>query len=93
MRVGDIRQATLGSAAVAGGEPVAAPAENRALIALTPAAPAAAVPTGYRQAPLQAPFLAHLLAMKDQHAQTRERRRADPHEALTAYRATARLVR
>jgi hypothetical protein len=39
------------------------------------------------------PFLAHLLAVKDQHAQTRDKRRAAPHEALVAYRATANLVR
>ena len=41
----------------------------------------------------QAPFLAHLLAMKDQHPQTRERRRAEPDEALAAYRATVELTR
>jgi hypothetical protein len=74
---------------VAGGEPAPAAAESRALVALTPPAQAAAVPTRYRQAP----FLAHLLAVKDQHAQTRERRRAEPHEAIAAYRATAKLAR
>jgi len=30
--------------------------------------------------------------MREQHAQTRERRRAEPREALAAYRATARLA-
>jgi hypothetical protein len=45
-------------------------------------------PSAFRQAP----FLAQLLAMKDQHPQTRERRRAEPHDALTAYRATAALT-
>jgi len=39
-----------------------------------------------------APFVAHLLAVKGQHPQTRERRRADPNEALAAYRATAALT-
>ncbi len=39
----------------------------------------------------QAAFLAHLLAVKDQHAQTRERRRVAPAEAIAAYRATAGL--
>jgi hypothetical protein len=29
--------------------------------------------------------------MKDRHAQTRERRRAEPAEAIAAYRATASL--
>jgi hypothetical protein len=88
MRVGDVRQASSGPAVVASGEPAPAAAESRALIALTPPAQAA-MPTGYRQAP----FLAHLLAVKDQHAQTRERRRAEPHEAIAAYRATAARVR
>jgi hypothetical protein len=36
-------------------------------------------------------FLAQLIATKDQHPQTRERRRADPTEALAAYRAAAAL--
>jgi hypothetical protein len=31
--------------------------------------------------------------MKDQHPQTRERRRAEPDEALAAYRATVALTR
>jgi hypothetical protein len=36
-------------------------------------------------------FLAQLIATKDQHPQTRERRRADPTDVLAAYRATAAL--
>jgi hypothetical protein len=40
----------------------------------------------------QAPFIAQLLAVKDQHPQTRERRRAEPDEALAAYRAAAALT-
>ena len=39
-----------------------------------------------------APFVAHLVATKDQHPQTRERRRADPNDALAAYRAAAALT-
>jgi hypothetical protein len=74
---------------VAGSEPASALTESRALIALTPVARAAAIPAGHRQAP----FLVHLLATKDQHAQTRERRRAEPHEAVAAYRTTAALMR
>ncbi len=93
MRVGDIRQTSPGPAVIAGSEAAAAPAESRALVALTPTARPAAVPTGYRQAPFQVPFLAHLLAVKGQHAQTRERRRAAPHEAIAAYRTTDNLVR
>ena len=37
------------------------------------------------------PFLAQLVATKDGHPQTRERRRAEPDVALAAYRATAAL--
>jgi hypothetical protein len=37
------------------------------------------------------PFLAQLVATKDGHPQTRERRRAEPNVALAAYRATAAL--
>ena len=36
-----------------------------------------------------APFLAQLVATKQGHPQTRERRRVEPHEALAAYRRTA----
>jgi hypothetical protein len=34
-----------------------------------------------------------LLAIKHQHPQTRERRRAAPDEAIAAYRATVELTR
>jgi hypothetical protein len=64
-------------------------AASRALVALTPASTAHRAPESYRQAP----FLAHLLATKDQHPQTRERRRAGADEALAAYRTTAALTR
>ena len=64
-------------------------AASRALVALTPANAAHRASECYRQAP----FLAHLLATKDQHPQTRERRRAGPDEALAAYRTTAALTR
>ena len=78
---------------MAGGEAAAAPAESRALGGVGASRRPPTVPTGYRQAPFQVPFLAHLLAVKGQHAQTRERRRAAPHEAIAAYRTTANLVR
>jgi hypothetical protein len=93
MRIGDVRQASIGPAAAAEGETATAPSESRALIVLTPPVQAAATSTNYRQAPFQVPFLAHLLAVKGQHAQTRERRRADPHEAIAAYKATKALMR
>ena len=69
--------------------PQAVPAApSRALVALAPLAPASRTPAHYRQAP----FLAQLLAVKDQHAQTRARRRAAPAEAAAAYRAAAQLM-
>ena len=61
--------------------------ESRALVPLTPPAerePAASV--------RQAFFLAQLIANKEQLPQTRERRRADPGEAIAAYRAADALV-
>jgi hypothetical protein len=89
MRIGEVKQALAAPLGVSGDQQASAASESRALIALEPPAPAGPVPANYRQAP----FLAHLLAVKDRHAQTRERRRAEPREALAAYRATARLVR
>lgn len=75
-------------------------AESRALVALTPAA-AADLTTVYRQAPYLAsylasylaPFLAQLIATKAHVPQTRVRRRAEPEEALAAYRAGADLMK
>jgi len=84
MRIGEVRQVSTSPVGSAGGE---AP-ESRALVALAPAARANPVSTSYRPAP----FLAHLLAVKDQHAQMRERRRAEPSEVVAAYRAAARLA-
>jgi hypothetical protein len=66
--------------------PIEHAAAGRTLVALTPAASAS--PVTFRQAT----FLAQLLAMKDQHPQTRERRRVEPSEAIAAYRATAALL-
>ena len=63
--------------------------DSRALVALSPVGDAPELTVGYRSAP----FLAHLVATKDQHPQTRERRRADPDVVMAAYRATAALTR
>ncbi|HMF24313.1 MAG TPA: hypothetical protein VKG24_19630 [Pseudolabrys sp.] len=63
--------------------------ESRALVALEHIASASERQAGHRYTP----FVAQLLAVKDQHPQTRERRRAEPNEALAAYRATAELTR
>lgn len=87
MRIGEVRQVSASPAGLSGS---AAPVrESRALVALSPAAEAQPTPSSFRPAP----FIAHLLAVKDQHAQTRERRRAEPFEAIAAYRATAALNR
>lgn len=90
MRVGAIKEGYSGSL----GRPPreAASAEDRspgrALVVLE--APAAGdLPSVHPQAA----FLAHLIATKAQHPQTRARRRAEPQEALAAYRAVAALVR
>jgi len=74
-----------------GSEPASAEqaAPSRALVALSPAAARHDAPETY----IQAPFLAQLLATKDQHPQSRERRRAEPNEALAAYRSTVTLTR
>jgi hypothetical protein len=40
----------------------------------------------------QAPFLAQLIATRDQHPQTRDRRRTDPTAAIVAYRAVDALL-
>jgi hypothetical protein len=61
--------------------------ESRALVAIAPAAPREPLVTP-RQA---APFLAHLIATQSKHPQTRLRRRAEPSEAVAAYRAVASL--
>jgi hypothetical protein len=62
--------------------------ENRALVVLDPSQDRSGHVPGHRYAP----FVAHLVATKDHHPQTRERRRADPNDALAAYRATAALT-
>jgi hypothetical protein len=62
--------------------------ESRALVALSPLPGSAERMLSYRYAP----FLAQLVATKDQHPQTRERRRAEPDVAVAAYRAAAALA-
>jgi hypothetical protein len=92
MRAGETRR-DFSTQAVAAGEPAPPRPESRALVALSPAAPP------YQDTPRQgsprhrqSAFLAHLLAIKHQHPQTRERRRATPQEAIAAYRAAAALT-
>ena len=87
MQLGEINSATPRKANLPARDHVAEPA-SRALVVLSPA------PVYYRpQADgRQAAFLAHLIAVKDQLPQTRERRRAEPGEAIAAYRAVAAMT-
>ncbi len=70
------------------GTPARRDSESRALVVTAPAAIHATAAI-HRQAA----FLAHLIATKDHAPQTRERRRADPGEALAAYRTADALTR
>jgi hypothetical protein len=91
MRVGGVTEGSFGETGhtLRGEAPetVAPRTESRALTVTAPEA-RRALPNVFRQAP----FLAQLIATKDQHAQTRNRRRAEPQEAIAAYRAVAGLV-
>lgn len=62
------------------------PAETHALVVLD--RPPQSVE---RESHHHAPFLTQLVATKDGHPQTRERRGAEPNVALAAYRAPAAL--
>lgn len=62
--------------------------ESRALVPLDPLQSRSGNTADHRYAP----FVAQLVATKDQHPQTRERRRAEPNDALAAYRAVAALT-
>jgi hypothetical protein len=59
---------------------------SRALIPVDAAIPTREVPTSGQRP--YAGFLAHLIATADQLPQTRERRRAEPEDAIAAYRST-----
>ena len=84
MRLGEISRTSFRQ----GGQNVREPApQSRALVAVSPVAAPMEPASIHRQVS----FLAHLIATKDHHPQTRERRRAEPGEALAAYRATAAL--
>ena len=93
MQLGKISKGAAAAAVVAPAKAAAEPAATaeeagRALVAVAPAVNAADLIANYRDAP----FLAQLIATKNQHPQTRVRRRAEPEEAAAAYRATASLV-
>jgi hypothetical protein len=61
---------------------------QRALVRIAPASPASGVAVRPADGRATAPFLAHLIATVQGAPQTRERRRADPNWATTAYAAT-----
>jgi hypothetical protein len=94
MRVSESKKATLPPVSQTPAEDALAP-QAQASRALVPMSPA--VGPQERQERFadhrEAAFLAHLIAVKDQLPQTRERRRAEPGEALAAYRAAAGLTR
>jgi hypothetical protein len=62
---------------------------DRALVPLTPPSRPSA---SYRRS-IPSTFFAHLLATRDLAPQTRDRRRAEPAEAVSAYRAVNTLRR
>jgi hypothetical protein len=89
MRVGELSQAASDRSALAEGHATPEPSECRALVKLSSAEEPLRLATHHQQAP----FLAQLLAAKHHHPQARARRRAEPGEAVAAYRAAAALAR
>jgi hypothetical protein len=61
---------------------------GRALLVIEPEREIFGAVSNFRQAE----FLAQLIATKDKHPQTRERRRAHPADAIGAYRAVEAMV-
>lgn len=61
--------------------------QSRALVVIEPAVAVQPTPI-FREAA----FLAHLIATKEHAPQTRERRRAEPGEAISAYRAAMAMA-
>lgn len=89
MRIGAVSEASSGGTGrTPQGAGVEAAPQGRALVVTQPPGPRRR-PAPHRQAP----FLAQLLATQAQHPQTRTRRRAEPGEAIAAYRTIAELVR
>ena len=70
------------------GKRAAQASDSRALVTVTPAAASHEMLANYRHAP----FIAQLIATKDQLPQTRERRRAEPGDAIAAYCAGKALA-
>ena len=91
MRVEAAKQATSGHTGATPRDATLAPLDSetssRALVVTAPA-PVPSPVAAYRQAA----FLAHLIAVKDQHPQTCERRRVEPADAIAAYRNVAAMT-
>ena len=81
-----IGQASAARRARSGRDELDAPEASRALIAVDAPAPSGHLILASRYP--AAPFLAHLIATHMQAPQTRLRRRAEPEEAVAAYRAS-----
>ena len=91
MRVSGVATSTVGRVTHRVAADIAAPdiSESRALIAIEAPAPAERAFTHSRHP--AAPFLAQLIATRQQAPQTRAHRRAEPREAISVYAAmTAR---
>jgi hypothetical protein len=69
----------------------AAASPQRALVRLAPDVPPSDVSVRPAEGRTAAPFLAHLIATVQGAPQTRERRRADPNRAITAYTAAMHI--
>jgi hypothetical protein len=82
VRIGPARDAS----APTTGTALSGAESGRALIAVEAAIPTREAPTAGQRP--YAGFLAHLIATADQLPQTRERRRAEPEDAIAAYRST-----
>jgi hypothetical protein len=93
MRIGEVNSTLFRQVAPAARSRDAAEqvAESRALVPVTPVT-ATHEPTPARDH-RRATFLAHLIATKDHLPQTRERRRAEPADAIAAYRTVAAIIR
>lgn len=85
----EVRTRHTGDSASPEASPAAATEPGRALVALAPAAGGQQTATRYASAA----FLTQLLAAKYNLPQARERRRAEPREAIAAYMAAASAIR
>jgi hypothetical protein len=89
MRIGGSREEAFGRGGRRPAAAVAPQSASRALTVLT--GPAHQTTSAHTRG--DAAFLAQLIATREQVPQTRAKRRAEPTEALAAYRAVAGMVR